>query len=56
MFPAVWILALAFGLLSGGSIAAHMEGKEAGPRPLSLLLIGLGLIMFVVYWSVVVSG
>jgi hypothetical protein len=56
MYPALWVLFLAFGLLGGGMIALSAEGEEAGPRPLPLLLIGLGVITFVVYWSVVLSG
>ena len=56
MYPAFWILVLAFGLLGGGMVMLNAEGKEAGPRPVSLLLIGLGLVTLVAYWSLVLSG
>jgi hypothetical protein len=42
MYPAYWILALAFGLLSCDTHVAHPQGKVTGPRPKSLLIWDLG--------------
>jgi hypothetical protein len=56
VYPAFWILVLAFGLLWGGMVMLNAEGKEEGPRPVYLLLIGLGLVTLVAYWSLILTG